>query len=253
MIADWLKCISFFDHLWWIPSITDWNQPPELTDWTTAQQVNHVIDWLIPRFVYLYQLRILDREEQEVHYLTVVARDKLSQDILSSTVSVTVYVMDENDNGPVLEEPQNNSTVVRVSPKSAIGASVFKVGNVVVVVINVFWLLLLLLLFVLLIFVDEWMNGWTEFGWMNPGCMNFFFFIFVKIHKTILHILIIIWYKIIFFRLLIFELLMFVIIMFLLLIFVLLMFLIIMFVLLKFVITMFLLLIFVLFKALLNQ
>ena len=46
----------------------------------------------------------LDREQQETHYLTVLARDSGSP-ALETAVTVTVLVLDQNDNAPIFHTP----------------------------------------------------------------------------------------------------------------------------------------------------
>ena len=65
--------------------------------------------------------RPLDREVQSVYQLVAVARDDAARLVLSSTATVTIHVMDRNDNRPVFIEPfnDNNTTIVHLSSVDA--------------------------------------------------------------------------------------------------------------------------------------
>ena len=73
--------------------------------------------------------RSLDREQQDVYHLVTVARDDDAPS-LSSSASVTIYVMDLNDNRPVFVQPtgevigsgDNTTAVVVVSNQALRGA-----------------------------------------------------------------------------------------------------------------------------------
>ena len=70
--------------------------------------------------------RPLDREQQSVYHLTVMAKDqKLGS--MSGTASVTVFVIDKNDNDPVIEFPSATNHTVHVSPWLAAGQTVTRV------------------------------------------------------------------------------------------------------------------------------
>ena len=57
--------------------------------------------------------RELDRELAGVHYVVVAAVD-ISKPQLSSTVNVTVFVADRNDNAPVISFPRPGNESVEV-------------------------------------------------------------------------------------------------------------------------------------------
>ena len=69
---------------------------------------------------------ILDRELQPVYYLIVVAKDNgfPSQ---SSSVSVTVYIADKNDNAPVIRFPNPHNNTVYITVDRTIGEVVSKI------------------------------------------------------------------------------------------------------------------------------
>ncbi|KAK2165149.1 hypothetical protein LSH36_54g06002 [Paralvinella palmiformis] len=58
--------------------------------------------------------KILDREHQSAYYLTIVATD-MQPPYLSSSVTVTVYVADKNDNAPTIEFPNAANHMIEVS------------------------------------------------------------------------------------------------------------------------------------------
>ena len=76
--------------------------------------------------------RPLDREVQSVYQLVAIARDDDVSLLLSSTATVTVHVMDRNDNRPLFDEPFNdgNTTIVHLLGAEAKqrGAVVAQVG-----------------------------------------------------------------------------------------------------------------------------
>jgi len=57
--------------------------------------------------------RSLDREHTAMHYLVISAVDA-SEPLLSSTVNVTVYVADRNDNAPFIEFPSPGNDTLEV-------------------------------------------------------------------------------------------------------------------------------------------
>jgi len=68
----------------------------------------------------------LNREEQLSYQLTVVARDDVIQSLHDSTV-VTVYVIDENDQSPVISFPTTTNDTVYVSSDATLGSHVTKI------------------------------------------------------------------------------------------------------------------------------
>ncbi|KAI8035371.1 hypothetical protein M5D96_011814 [Drosophila gunungcola] len=60
--------------------------------------------------------RRLDRESQEIHHLTVVARDAALKHPLSSNASITITVLDENDNAPEFTQSSSEVSVLETSP-----------------------------------------------------------------------------------------------------------------------------------------
>ena len=69
---------------------------------------------------------ILDRETQQVYYLVVAASDEGSP-ALSSTVSVSIYVDDKNDNGPIFDYPSKFNNTIHISNKVPVGYTVTRV------------------------------------------------------------------------------------------------------------------------------
>ena len=63
----------------------------------------------------------------QVYELVAVVRD-VHQPTMSSTASITIYIMDANDHAPVWIVPSNvNTTVIRVSSYTAVGTPVARV------------------------------------------------------------------------------------------------------------------------------
>ncbi|XP_060667097.1 LOW QUALITY PROTEIN: cadherin-related tumor suppressor [Drosophila nasuta] len=60
-------------------------------------------------------LRKLDRESQEVHHLTVTARDAALKNPLSSTANITITVLDDNDNAPEFTQSSSEISVLETS------------------------------------------------------------------------------------------------------------------------------------------
>ncbi|KAH8237858.1 hypothetical protein KR032_003993 [Drosophila birchii] len=60
--------------------------------------------------------RSLDRESQEMHHLVVVARDAAIKNPLSSNATITVVVLDENDNAPEFTQSSSEVSVLETSP-----------------------------------------------------------------------------------------------------------------------------------------
>ncbi|SPP79093.1 blast:Cadherin-related tumor suppressor [Drosophila guanche] len=60
--------------------------------------------------------RRLDRESQEVHQLIVVARDAALKQPLSSNASISIVVLDENDNAPEFTQSSSEVSVLETSP-----------------------------------------------------------------------------------------------------------------------------------------
>ncbi|ELT88200.1 hypothetical protein CAPTEDRAFT_144602, partial [Capitella teleta] len=58
----------------------------------------------------------LDREKQSVYHLAIIATDQ-NQPALSSSCSVVIYIMDENDNKPVFTFPTESNNTIYVSNK----------------------------------------------------------------------------------------------------------------------------------------
>ncbi len=63
---------------------------------------------------------VLDRESDQLYYLTVIASDKGAPQI-SSTATVSVYVADENDNDPVFDYPSKYNNTVYISNRVPLG------------------------------------------------------------------------------------------------------------------------------------
>ena len=63
---------------------------------------------------------VLDRESDQLYYLTVVAADK-GAPMISSTATVSVYVADENDNEPEFEYPSKYNNTVYISSRVPLG------------------------------------------------------------------------------------------------------------------------------------
>lgn len=53
----------------------------------------------------------LDREERDVYYLTLIAKDSSVTEPRSATANVTIFVMDENDNAPAFSEDKYNVNI----------------------------------------------------------------------------------------------------------------------------------------------
>lgn len=68
----------------------------------------------------------LDREKQSVYHLIVMAMDKGSPP-MTSTVTVSVYVADKNDNAPIFTYPTQFNNTVQISSQSPIGYRVTRV------------------------------------------------------------------------------------------------------------------------------
>lgn len=62
----------------------------------------------------------LDRESAEIHQVTIVARDNAANTSLSSSVLVTVVVLDDNDNAPVFLGVSNGHHVIMVSEQAVV-------------------------------------------------------------------------------------------------------------------------------------
>ncbi|XP_002037796.2 cadherin-related tumor suppressor [Drosophila sechellia] len=60
--------------------------------------------------------RRLDRESQEIHHLIVVAKDAALKHPLSSNASITIVVLDENDNAPEFTQSSSEVSVLETSP-----------------------------------------------------------------------------------------------------------------------------------------
>ncbi|XP_034473872.1 cadherin-related tumor suppressor [Drosophila innubila] len=56
--------------------------------------------------------RKLDRESQEIHHLTVVARDAAIKHPLSSSANITITVLDDNDNAPEFTQSSSEISVL---------------------------------------------------------------------------------------------------------------------------------------------
>ena len=69
---------------------------------------------------------VLDRERQGVYHLVVMAMDRGAPP-MTSTVTVSVYVADRNDNAPVFTYPTQYNNTVHISNKSPIGHMVTRV------------------------------------------------------------------------------------------------------------------------------
>ncbi len=68
--------------------------------------------------------KVLDREQHSSFSMLVVARNS-QPPFLSSSATVTIYVIDENDNPPTISfpNPSNNRTVIQVSSYAPVGQS----------------------------------------------------------------------------------------------------------------------------------
>ncbi|XP_068141663.1 LOW QUALITY PROTEIN: cadherin-related tumor suppressor [Drosophila tropicalis] len=60
--------------------------------------------------------RHLDRESQDLHVLTIVARDAALVQPLSSNTTITIVVLDENDNAPEFTQSSSEVSVPETSP-----------------------------------------------------------------------------------------------------------------------------------------
>ncbi|KAH8260379.1 hypothetical protein KR026_010588 [Drosophila bipectinata] len=60
--------------------------------------------------------RRLDRESQEIHHLVVVAQDAALKDSLSANTTITIVVLDENDNAPEFTQSSSEVSVLETSP-----------------------------------------------------------------------------------------------------------------------------------------
>ncbi|KAH8409560.1 hypothetical protein KR222_008523 [Zaprionus bogoriensis] len=60
--------------------------------------------------------RKIDRESQEVHHLTVIARDAALKQPLSSSANITILVLDDNDNAPEFTQSSSEISVQETSP-----------------------------------------------------------------------------------------------------------------------------------------
>ena len=69
---------------------------------------------------------VLDREQQRVYTLVVVATDT-SEPYFSSSATVSVYVMDRNDNPPRFTFPTSDNNTVHISNQAALGQIVTRV------------------------------------------------------------------------------------------------------------------------------
>ncbi|XP_064546558.1 cadherin-related tumor suppressor [Drosophila montana] len=58
----------------------------------------------------------LDRESQEIHRLTVVARDAAIKNPLTSSANITITVLDDNDNAPEFTQSSSEISVLETSP-----------------------------------------------------------------------------------------------------------------------------------------
>ena len=70
--------------------------------------------------------RVLDRETQGIYQIGVTARDQKAA-ALSGTATVTIFVVDRNDNSPVFEFPTPVNNTVRVSSATPVGYLVARV------------------------------------------------------------------------------------------------------------------------------
>ena len=68
----------------------------------------------------------LDREEQAIYYLVVIAKDG-GVPPMSSTATVSVYVADKNDNAPVFDFPSEFNNTIHISNKAPVGYIITKV------------------------------------------------------------------------------------------------------------------------------
>lgn len=69
---------------------------------------------------------VLDREEKLVYHLLIMASDK-GVPPMSSTATVSIYVMDKNDNPPVFEYPSDSNNTIYISNQVPKGYVVTKV------------------------------------------------------------------------------------------------------------------------------
>ena len=75
----------------------------------------------------IYTTKPLDREEETVYYLVIVASDSGSSQELSSTVSVSIYIADANDNDPQFVFPSRFNNSVHLSNQVPIGYAATRV------------------------------------------------------------------------------------------------------------------------------
>lgn len=70
--------------------------------------------------------RSLDREQQAVYYVNVLATDS-GDSALQSTASVTIFVGDINDNAPAFVFPTNINRTVHISPLTRVGSTIAEI------------------------------------------------------------------------------------------------------------------------------
>ncbi|VDP65513.1 unnamed protein product [Echinostoma caproni] len=82
------------------------------TDSDTHASSSNLLNWFLrpdgTLFVHSSTSAPLDREQQAVHHIPVIVRDHGSPKPLSSTATVTVFVLDRNDNAPQFERPSSD-------------------------------------------------------------------------------------------------------------------------------------------------
>ena len=69
----------------------------------------------------------LDREQQSSYHLTITAKDTNAPNRFSSTVGVTVYINDTNDNSPIFDYPTPVNNTIYMSNKIPIGYNITRV------------------------------------------------------------------------------------------------------------------------------
>ena len=72
-------------------------------------------------------MRSLNREAQPVYYLNVLAIDKGDSNLVS-TASVTIYIGDVNDNGPLFTFPTRENHTIQISPLTRVGSTIMDIN-----------------------------------------------------------------------------------------------------------------------------